>query len=269
VVLENKRQNSRPQPDDAFGGAVTSGFRVRRRFHKDANVLDLTSKGRRNFCQAKSAGLTTFLLNEHHISDCAPPALAIGGIEVPIGGAKIVARGVPESSRSSFDRLGRALKFEKAADRCFIEVHMEPAEAQAGAIFFVTKGGAEAQGPQDMRPAFRMGDCQFPFEALLVPSLRCPPPSLRRGWRFGGEYCARRARGNERRSSGRLDPQPKKAACAPQISPGSVIKGVLLEYPAQIHSSQALQTPEERRQVCEGQFNFNFAAGSSRDHGEV
>ena len=233
------------------------------------NVLDLTSKGRRNFCQAKSAGLTTFLLNEHHISDCAPSALTIGGIEIPIGGTKVLARGVPESAGSSFDRLGSALKFEKTADWCFIEVHMETAEAQAGAIFFVTKGGAETQGLQDMGPAIRMGDCQFPFEALLVASLRRPFPRSGHGGRFGGDYCAGHARGNERRSSGRFDPQPKQATCAPQISLGSVIEGVLLEYPAQIHSTQALQTPEERREVYEGQLDFDFAVGSRGGHGEV
>jgi len=143
---------------------------------------------------------------------------------------------------------------------------MEPAEAQAGAIFFVAKGGAETQGVQDMGPAIRMGDCQFPFKALLVGSFRC---FRRARWRFGGEYCAGRARGNERRSSGRLDPQPKQAACATQISPGSVVKGVLLEHPAQIHNSQKLQTPDERRQVCEGQLDFDFAVGSRGGHGEV
>ena len=135
-------------------------------------VLNLTSKGRRNFCQAKTARFREiFTYRTPYFSGRASPALAIGGIKFPIVSLNIVAT----ARIRGLERLVRSPPghppVRGSADGCFIEVHVESGKPEAGAIFFVSEAGAKAECSKLLIPAIRVPDGDFPFEPLLIARL--------------------------------------------------------------------------------------------------
>lgn len=173
----------------------------------------------------KECHLATFLLIEHHISRRASSTPAIGRVHIPICGSKIVAPGISEGASDFFYRTWNAFQFEKVAHRCFIEVHMDPGKAQARAVFFIVKTGAEAELFQFRAPDPGKTYRHFPFEPLFVPRLagltdrRVRPSPWRR---LGRKYRAGASRGNQRGASGCLDTKTEEATSAPQVRLGSI-----------------------------------------------
>ena len=125
---------------------LTSRFRIGRQLHCVALKSQLTSKCRRKVCQAKSAVSAIYFAGKSIFFGIAAAAAAIGGVEVPIGGANVMAYSEAEGAGNAVDCLGCAFEFEEGADGCFIEVQVQVREAETGAEFFVAEGGSEAEG---------------------------------------------------------------------------------------------------------------------------
>ena len=144
------------QPDGRCE-ATTSRFRIGRTlFHCAAFVPDLTSKGIRKFCQAKSACFARFLRAEHHISRSLAAPAAIGGINVPIGAPIVVARQSSQARERPDRWLAVGLPARGTCLRGFHrgrDARPGTAETERGAEFLVAEGRAEAEGAKDATPA--------------------------------------------------------------------------------------------------------------------
>src|SRR5580700_2776702 len=93
---------------------------------------------------SKEWPLRDLFCGEHHIFRFATATAAICRVDVPIRAANIVSGGVPEGARYPIDRFGLAFEFQEHADWRFIQVHVEAAQAETGAVLLVTEGWLES-----------------------------------------------------------------------------------------------------------------------------
>ena len=97
--------------------------------------------------------MNDFLYAKEHMTRNSAATAAVGGVQVPIRGANIVARRETECAGDAVDQGRRGFDLEEDAYGGFVEVEMSGREAKAGAEFFVAEAGTEADGAKWSRPA--------------------------------------------------------------------------------------------------------------------
>ena len=215
---------------------------------------DLTTKGIGNFCQAESAKFEEFSRRKQHILGPAPATTAIGCIQIPIRSVYVLCRGKPERAGRSVDCARRSFEFEKHTDRCFIEVQMQAAEPKRGAIFLVPEARAQADRAQRPLPALGRLNRDLSLELLLVSG-----PALRRYGRLRRQNRPQTAARNELRRRGHLDAEPQEAPARAEIGLGRVVERILFEHAPMLCGAEALEPPDQDRQIVNAEFDFYLA----------
>jgi hypothetical protein len=151
--MDNERENSHslPYSDPWPDGTTTSRLRIGGTLlrHDVAFFSTSTTKGIWNLCQAKTGEFREILRGEEHIFRLVAGAAAFFRVQVPICGAKVIARRESEGPGSAIDRLRYTLQFEKHSYGRFIQVQMKTRLREAGAIFFISEPGTQAKGPKN------------------------------------------------------------------------------------------------------------------------
>lgn len=197
-------------------------------------MSELTSKCRRKVCQAESGVWRDLFCGEDHIFYGATATAAIGGVDVPVCGADILAGRVAEGAGDAINRGGAAFEFEEGADGCFIQVQVETVQVESAAVLFVAEGWLEAQCGEGGGPVARVmwGDF-FPFGTFFVTAILPGGVVLARGC-LGREDYAPDADAVDAGSCWRcgLDADAEEAATVAQIGMGCVVESVGFERAA-------------------------------------
>jgi hypothetical protein len=196
----------------------------------------------------------------------------VGGVNVPISAANVVARGEAEGARSGVNRLRAAFEFEEDAGGCFIQVHMKAAHAKRGAVFFIAECGAKAERAEKLRPAGWMGDGEFAFEAFFIAGEARRRMAGARALRRGFE-CENGAAGTtlERPGwRGCLGAKAKKAAGAAEGGIGRVEESVFFEDAGARRGAEAAKISNKSGNIRDAQLDFDFAGRTAgRGHRRV
>jgi hypothetical protein len=207
-------------------------------------------------CQAESARWNAFLCAQEHIARNFAVAAAMGGVELPVGGADVVAAGVAQGVGGAVDCRRQTFEFQEIAHGSFVQVEVQVAQPETGAELFVAEGGAEAQGPQMRAPVPSCGDGRFGFEILFIGRR-----SGGRGRLFRRKPCSGQARAEERRGGRRFDSESQEAAAAAKRAVRRVKQSVAFENAAMGVRAQVLELADQAGQVFDPEFYFGLEVG--------
>src|SRR6185437_413814 len=193
------------------------------------------------------------LAREDHISRRLPARATICGVKPPIILPNVVLRTIPESARDAVNRPRRPFQFQEVAHWCFIQVQMNPAQPEGGAVFLIAEPRAEAQRPQRPRPARWLAQNRLALSLPLV-SLR---GRIARHRHLRGQNAPRRPP-----SRLALGPEPQQAPAPPQIAAGRVVKRVLLEHTLAASGPYRPNAADCLGQIAHAQLDFSLGCGA-------
>jgi hypothetical protein len=209
----------------------------------DALVVHLTSKGRREDCQAKSDGSARFSRREQHIFWRDTSATAMVGVKIPVRRAKVILGRKAECLCGAVDGLRLAFQLEKRANRCFIEVQMQAPAQETCSEFFVPEASPQSESRQVARETGRRCQNDFTLGTSLVPrGFMARRLCFGRGSAFGSQNRFGPSARDPLFRSRFFDPYANQAAAAPEIGMGRVEQGVLLQNPPPRNCAHPIQS---------------------------
>ena len=214
-----------------MGAAATSRFRFGRQLHCLALMSELTSKCRRNVCQAESAVSRDLFFGKYHVARLAAVASAIGGVDIPICATNVRKGCIAERAGDALDCGGLTLEFQECAEGCFIQVQVEAAEMETGAVLFVAERGSEAEARELGGPIAGMAARDyFPFGAFFVAGILLRGAVRGRGSLGCEEYAADAGAVGPGGSWGcGFGADAEESAAVAQIGSGGVVQSVGFE----------------------------------------
>lgn len=202
------------------------------------------------------------LCTKEHVPRSNAAAAAFGGVEVPIGGAEIVARGEAEAAGDGVDRGAGTFELEEDAEGRFVEVNVERGEArnaESRAVFLVAKTGTEAEAGELAPELAGILDRQLGFELFFEERARAF--GARRSWTFGSEPGAPGTAGKGAGGGGGFHAEAEEAAGTEEAGGGSVEEDVVFVDAAASASAEGADFAEDFAQIGDAQLDFDFAMG--------
>lgn len=235
-------------------------------------MSELTSKCRRKLCQAESAVSRDLFLGKYHVAGLAVLAAAVGGVDVPICATNVRGGCVAEGAGYAINRGRVAFEFEECAEGCFIEVQVQAAETETGAVLFVAEGAFKAEAREGGVPIGEMAARDyFPFGAFFVAGILFFGAVLGRGSLGCEEYPANAGALCTGGSWGCVfDADAEESAAFAQIGMGRVVEGVGFERAAVRGGAESSDGTDRGSRIGDRQLDLDFAVCFLRlRHGEV